>query len=99
MSNTYWNPLIERIQSESHRCNKKTVNAISQVTVRIILHDGHPIMWEVIGSNKIEPTSLLTETIGRMAYNIGRLSRLCTSPEQVNQIIEKLVDKLSKKHN
>ena len=93
--NTYWHPLIKRIQSESYRCNGKTIDAISQVTVRIALHDGCPIMWEVAGSCKVEPSSLL-ETLAGISHNIRQLSELCQSPEQVDDVLKKLVGSLSK---
>ena len=98
---THWQSLIKRIQSESHYCNgysvgeSKKLYAISQVTVTIALQDGNPIMWEVVGSCKAEPNSLI-EPIAQMASSIRRLSELCKSPKQVSEIIEKLVDSLAK---
>jgi hypothetical protein len=102
--NSYWNPLIKRIQSESHHCNgtaksgSKKLNSVSQVTVRIVLQDGNPIMWEIAGSCKAEPTSLV-ESIARVGHSIRRLSELCQSSQQVGDIIEKLVDSLVQKSN
>lgn len=102
--NTYWQSLIKRIQSEGYRCNgtaksgSKKLDAVSQVTVRIVLHDGNPIMWEVAGSCRAEPTSLI-EPIAKVGHSIRRLSELCQSPEQVGEIIDRLVSNLSKDSN
>lgn len=100
--NTYWQSLIRRIQSESYHCNgtaksgSKKLGALSQVTVKIVLRDGNPIMWEVAGSCKAEPTSLI-EPIAKVGDSIRRLSELCQSPEQVGEILESVVRGLYEK--
>lgn len=102
--NTYWQSLIKRIQSESYHCNgtaksgSKKLGALSQVTVKIVLQDGNPIMWEVAGSCKAEPTSLI-EPIAKVGDSIRRLSELCQSPGQVGEILDKLVSNLSNNSN
>jgi len=89
--NNYWNSLIKRIQSESYRQNGKTTDAVSQVSVKIVLHDGNPIMWEVVGANKIEPSCDLTESVGSVSHYIRQLSELCQTPEQVSKTMESFI--------
>lgn len=94
MSNNHWNSLVKRIQAESHRRNGNTIDAVSQVSVNIVLHDGNPILWEITGSNKIEPSCTLTETVGMFSHHIQRLAELCQSTERANDLLGKLIDSL-----
>jgi hypothetical protein len=92
--NTYWNSLIKRIQSESYRKNGNTIDAVSQVEVSVVLYDGNPIVWQVTNSGKIEPTCSLTETVGAASHHLRRLTELCNSPDQVNDVLKRLIDSL-----
>lgn len=96
--NTNWNSLTKRIQSESYQKNGKTIDAVSSVSVRIVLQDGNPILWEILGSNKIEPSCTLTETVAKFSNRIQQLMELCDSQEQVDRLLARLIENLQKKN-